>query len=114
MSDKQVDDWFESLTPDQQPILSMLRRLIKTSFKTAVEQLKWSRPCYSNQRVLFCYLHSTKHHVVLGFHKGTSLDDPENLLEGTGKDMRHIKFRIAEDVNKTAIKLLLKQAWLLS
>jgi hypothetical protein len=34
-----------------------------------------------------------KNHVTFGFHYGTSLDDPERLLEGTGKNLRHVKLR---------------------
>jgi len=38
------------------------------------------------------------------------LHDPEKLLEGTGKDMRHIKFKDGAIVNTAAVTALLKQA----
>ena len=110
MSDEAWNDWLAAQTDEQQPILETLRTLIMSCGKDIVEEFKWSRPCYSNAGGLFCYLHTTKNHATLGFHRGTSLDDPKGLLEGTGKDMRHVKIRTAQDVDKTAFRKLLKQA----
>ena len=50
--------------------------------------------------------------VSLGFIKGTSLDDPEGLLEGTGATVRHVKLRTPEELaeRKGAIARMLRQA----
>ncbi|HLU21683.1 MAG TPA: DUF1801 domain-containing protein, partial [Bacillaceae bacterium] len=55
---------------------------------------KWSMPNYSYNG-LVCYLQASKKHVNLGFHKGNELveKDTHNLLEGTGKTMRHVNGR---------------------
>ncbi len=110
MSAASADDWFKSLSADRKPILELLRRLIMGCGKNIVEDFKWRRPVYSVGGVLFCYLHETKNHATLGFHRGTSLDDPKGLLEGTGKDMRHIKIRTMDDVDKATFTRLLRQA----
>jgi hypothetical protein len=39
----------------------------------------------------FCHIATYTHHVNLGFNRGASLPDPEKILEGTGKMIRHIK-----------------------
>ena len=39
----------------------------------------------------YCYLMPQKDRVNIGFWWGASLDDPNTLLEGTGKKLRHIK-----------------------
>ena len=85
-------------------------RLIRSVAPDAIEELKWSRPCYSNAKGLFCYLHTTQSYATLGFQKGAAIDDPEGLLEGTGKDMRHIKFNGGRSPDDPAIVVLLKQA----
>lgn len=36
----------------------------------------------------YCYILPYKSWVNLGFYKGGSLNDPEGLLEGTGKNLR--------------------------
>jgi hypothetical protein len=51
-----------------------------------------------------------KNHVTLGFHYGTSLKDPESLLEGTGKNIRHVKLRAVEDLQQKGLKNLLLAA----
>lgn len=58
----------------------------------------------------FCYIAPLKAHVNLGFMYGADLDDPHNLLEGSGKALRHIKIRALEQANDPEIKKLIIQA----
>ena len=58
----------------------------------------------------YTYILPHKSWVNLGFYKGASLKDPSGLLEGTGKNMRHIKIRSVEDTEKTDIKKLIQLA----
>jgi hypothetical protein len=58
----------------------------------------------------FCYIAPYKNHVNLGFYYGGRLEDPDNLLEGTGKDMRHVKIRDKADLEKPAIVKLVRKA----
>lgn len=39
----------------------------------------------------FCHVAVYKKHVNLGFNRGTELHDPERLLQGTGKLIRHVR-----------------------
>lgn len=59
---------------------------------------------------LVCYLAPLKAGVNLGFIHGVSLPDPESLLEGTGKNLRHVKLRTAADVEAPALCALLEAA----
>lgn len=110
MSDAKVDAWFNGIEPTQRSTLSALRRLVRSVAPAAIEEIKWSRPCYSNARGMFCYLHTTQSYAIMGFQKGAALDDPEGFLEGTGKEMRHIKFNNGRSPNDPAVAALLKQA----
>ena len=58
----------------------------------------------------FCWLLFGDKHVALGFYYGTELPDPKGLLEGTGKLMRHVKLRGAEDLKEPALKELIRVA----
>jgi len=42
--------------------------------------------------------------------RGASLTDPEKLLEGTGKGVRHVKLRNVADVKKPGVKNLVVEA----
>jgi hypothetical protein len=51
-----------------------------------------------------------KQHVTFAFMRGAALPDPEKLLEGTGKGVRHLKLRSIADVRKPGVKKLVLQA----
>jgi hypothetical protein len=111
MPESDFASWVSLLPDHQGRVASRLRDLIFAAIPDATEAIKWSRPCYGTKAGgLICYLHASKSHVTLGFEKGTALHDPENLLEGTGKNMRHIKFHPDHDVDDSAVTALLQQA----
>lgn len=56
----------------------------------------------------FCYIGAFKGHVNLGFYYGAHLPDPAGLLEGTGKNLRHIKVKSIEEVGQPALRDLLQ------
>lgn len=110
MPSKDTDDWFAAVEPTQRKILLELRDMIMAIEPAATESIKWNRPCYANARGLFCYLHSTRSYAVLGFQQGASLSDPAGLLEGTGKDMRHVKFDRNRRADDPVIRALVYEA----
>jgi len=59
----------------------------------------------------FAYVNAFKAHVNVGFFRGAEIADPEGLLEGTGKFMRHVKLRPEGDVNATALMKLIETAY---
>jgi hypothetical protein len=59
----------------------------------------------------FGYVNAFKDHVNVGFFRGAEIADPESLLEGTGKFMRHVKLRPERDVDSTALTNLIKTAY---
>ena len=58
----------------------------------------------------YVYITPRHGHVNVGFFRATSLDDPDGLLEGTGKTMRHIKILDAEAARLPALRRLLAAA----
>jgi len=58
----------------------------------------------------FCHIPIYKEHLNLGFNKGNLLDDPDQLLEGTGKLIRHIPITKPQDFKNTKVKSLIKSA----
>ena len=57
-----------------------------------------------------CYIGVIKDHVNLGFIRGSELSDPQRILEGTGKQMRHIKIRDMSDLLRPAIRADIQEA----
>jgi len=58
----------------------------------------------------FCMIPIYTSHLNLGFHKGSLLDDPHNLLQGTGKLIRHIPVKNKKDYRNPKVKKLIKAA----
>ncbi|MDQ6919671.1 MAG: DUF1801 domain-containing protein, partial [Candidatus Dormibacteraeota bacterium] len=48
--------------------------------------------------------------VNLNFGDYETLSDPDRLLEGTGKGIRHVKIRSAADLERPGVKALLQAA----
>ncbi len=59
----------------------------------------------------FAYVNAFKAHVNVGFFRGAEIADPERLLQGTGKFMRHVKLRPASDVDAEALTKLIETAY---
>ena len=59
----------------------------------------------------FAYVNAFNSHVNVGFFRGAELPDPDALLEGTGKYMRHVKLRPGEDTNAAALVDLIASAY---
>jgi hypothetical protein len=57
-----------------------------------------------------CFFMVGKNHVTFGFLRGTSLPDPEGLLEGEGKNLRHVKLHLMDDLSEPALKKLIQAA----
>ena len=59
----------------------------------------------------FAYVNAFKAHVNVGFFRGAEIADPERLLEGTGKFMRHVKLGSGRDVDARALMQLIENAY---
>jgi hypothetical protein len=58
----------------------------------------------------FCHIPVYTKHLNLGFNKGAALDDPDQLLQGTGKWIRHIPVSSPEDYRNEPTEKLVRAA----
>ena len=74
--------------PELRKVVRGLRSFVKKCVPGTNETVNaWGIPTFERKDP-FCFFMVGKNHVTFGFHFGTSLLDPEGLLEGTGKNMR--------------------------
>jgi hypothetical protein len=109
--DPSVDTWFSS--PDNE-----LRGFARPWFEQmrdcgadVRELLHDGHPTACVGDAAFGYVNAFRAHVNVGFFHGAMLDDPAGLLEGTGKRMRHVKLRWAQQVNAVALRELIAAAY---
>lgn len=98
-----INTYINNLSSEQKEIMLTLRKLIHEAVPEVQESFKWSRPVFGLQKD-FAYLLAAKSYVNLGFMNFQKIKDPRKLLEGIGKDMRHIKIRKLEDINTDMLR----------
>jgi hypothetical protein len=109
-SGRHVDAYIRAKNPKLQAVATGLRALIKTVAPQVNEGVNpWGLPMFDSDGA-FGYFMIGKSHVTFGLYEGASLDDPERLLEGTGKNLRHVKLRIVEDLRRPGLRKLVKAA----
>ena len=99
----EVTEYINSAPKEQREIMETIRKLIHESVPNVSEEFKWSRPVFKGKSD-FAYLKTAKAYVTLGFYNFQILDDPKNLLEGTGKNMRHLKLRNAGEIDTDCLR----------
>jgi hypothetical protein len=97
-------------TPELRKVVRGLRSFVKKCVPGTHETVNaWGIPTFERKDP-FCFFMVGKNHVTFGFPSGTSLNDPEGLLEGTGKNIGHVKLRTLDDVEQKGLKNLVQAA----
>lgn len=105
----------ERQTPEVRALLQHLRPLVMEALPTVREKvhLGWGVIHYvAGPRMsdMVIALVPQRTYVNLEFADGVELPDPGHRLEGTGKRLRHVKVRTAEDADHPDVRLLLRAA----
>ncbi|MHC5036022.1 MAG: DUF1801 domain-containing protein [Planctomycetota bacterium] len=109
MAIKQVTEYVGKLRGPRSAVVKELRKIIKGAAPEAEESFKWAQPVYEVNGP-FCYLSAHSDHVRMGFWRGVDLRDPNGLLVGTGKMMRHVKIRSVKEIQPKVLKRFVKEA----
>ena len=111
MADKKktVDEYIAGLEDWQQPIVFILREIVRKAAPDAKESVKWAQPVYEHQGP-FAYIKAHKSTVNIGFWRGTELPDPKGILEGDGDRMKHLKLKSVRDIQPAIVTAFVKQA----
>ncbi|HEU5179800.1 MAG TPA: DUF1801 domain-containing protein [Candidatus Polarisedimenticolia bacterium] len=107
------DAYLKDQVPKNQPIIRALRRFVKRVEPELSESVKWGNGCRVGRSGPVAYVYSAPGYVQFGFLYGSSLKDPEGLLEGNGQYVRHIKVFDPSGIDETAFAALLTQATVL-
>ena len=104
-------DAFFANTPDVwKPVVTELRKVVRKLAPNLVEAMKYGMPQYTKDKHTVVYIMPAADHVNLGFYDGVDLDDPKELLDGTGKRLRHVKVRTVQEARRPALRALVEDA----
>ena len=113
-SEETFERVLEGNAPEVQAIAKRVRALVFERMPDAVEWIDLGNGlgAYGTEKKMSALLFAIiphKAHVNLQFADGVELDDPDGLVEGTGKRIRHVKFRSLPDVDRASARRLVDQ-----
>ncbi|GAA1258178.1 hypothetical protein GCM10009677_06050 [Sphaerisporangium rubeum] len=110
MGSKEVDEFVRTkVLPQHQPIVEMLRELMKENAPGATEVISRGSPAWQGDKIL-AIISTSKTHITFAFARGAEFDDSYGLLDGIGKTTRHIKIKKVDGVDQAALRDYIKQA----
>jgi hypothetical protein len=110
------DELLAGVDPDLAAIARRLRAMIRAVDAKTVETVRLGDNAATygvgpkKMTDGYAYIMPMRGYVNLGFYQGALLADPERLLEGTGKALRHVKVRSLADANRASVRALVAAA----
>lgn len=109
--DPAVAQWLNDHNDDLGAIAQHWFSMIRNCGGDIGEILHDGHPTACVENAAFAYVNAFKAHVNLGFFHGAELRDPEGLLQGSGKFMRHVKLAPDREINADALSQLINSAY---
>jgi hypothetical protein len=104
-----LNNYLSSYNSEMGSLARDLRNMILEIVPDLDESIKWKNLFYEKNGFV-CAIVVHKDHVNLEFARGTELEDPEEVLEGTGKKIKHIKIRKSSEINSKILKKMIVEA----
>ncbi|MDM4764707.1 DUF1801 domain-containing protein [Pelomonas sp. SE-A7] len=109
--DPDVRAWFEAHAGELGALAGQWFAVVRACGDEVMELLHDGHPTACVSDAGFAYVNVFTAHLNLGFFRGAELPDPQGLLEGSGRFMRHIKLRPGEPIDEGAVKALIAAAY---
>jgi hypothetical protein len=106
-----IDRWFEARSPELAVIAREWFTVMRRCGDDVTELLHDGHPTACVGDAAFGYVNVFTSHVNVGFFHGAALADPQALLTGTGRFMRHVKASPGELPNEAALAALIHAAY---
>ena len=103
-------EWKRDQSAANQRLITALARIVKDTAPEFEAGVKWGQGCWTLDGTPKVYIHAEPDHVQFGFFAGARLDDPEGLLKGSGKYVRHVKVTSVRDIPRKPLAALIRQA----
>ena len=109
--DPAIDAWFESRAGELGTMARPWYERMRQCGQDVRELLHDGHPTACVGDAAFAYVNVFTAHVNVGFFLGAHLADPAGLLEGTGRNMRHVKLRPATEIDWEALVVLIQASY---
>jgi hypothetical protein len=110
-----LEELLKSFSPEVQALTRATRALVLEEFAGAHEKINpsWKVISFGTDPKMaeqVCVISPQRSWVNLAFAKGATLPDPEGLLEGTGKGIRHVRVKGEGQLRSPAIRAMVRSA----
>ena len=109
--DPAIDAWMKQYAGELGAIAHHWFEVMRNSGDEVRELLHDGCPVACVGDAPFGYVNVFTAHVDVGFFQGAALQDPDRLLQGTGKFMRHVKLRPGAATNTEGLRRLIHAAY---
>jgi hypothetical protein len=109
--DPAIDHWMKEHSDELGAIACRWFDVMRKCGSDVRELLHDGHPTACVNDAAFAYVNAFKAHVNVGFFRGADIADPEGLLEGTGRFMRHVKLKPESQVDAAALMKLIETAY---
>jgi hypothetical protein len=109
--DEAIEAWMRAHADELGEIAQRWFEVMRSCGDDVRELLHDGHPTACVDDAAFAYANAFRAHVNVGFFRGAELADPDGLLEGTGKFMRHVKLRPGQQVDEEALRNLIRAAY---
>lgn len=103
-----IETWFDTLRPEQHDLARILRALVHAASPELVASVKWGNLMFTLDGTHAVAIVIHKDHANLQIFNGASLVDQFPELEGTGRGMRHVRFRYRLPVDEDLVRELVQ------
>jgi hypothetical protein len=109
--DPAIDAWFEDRAPALSALVRPWFKQMRACGPDVREVMHDGCPTACAGDAAFAYVAVFRAHANVGFFFGAELPDPADLLEGTGKRMRHVKLTPGAAIDRAALGALIDAAY---
>jgi hypothetical protein len=109
--DPAIDTWMQQHSGELGAIARHWFDIMRERGDDVRELLHDGHPTACVADAAFAYVDAFTAHVNVGFFRGAALPDPAQLLQGTGKYMRHVKLRPGSATDAAALVRLVDAAY---
>ena len=109
--DPAIEMWMHRHSDELGAIAQRWFKVMRACGEDVREVLHDGHPTACVGDAAFAYVNAFTAHVNVGFFCGAELADPDGLLEGTGKFMRHVKLKLGTPINTAALNNLIEEAY---
>ena len=103
-----IETWFDTLRPEQKDMARRLRELVTQASPALVSSVKWGNLMFTYEGTHAVAIVMHKDHANLQIFNGAQLVERFPELEGSGRGVRHLRFRYRYPVDEELVRLVVQ------